>query len=150
VALAETPATFALALADRVVVLSKTSRRIAQPFTVDVPRRESPVAAGGLAPATGAFATGITGFNSTRRLKPARTPRSSWSPVAASRSNRKRFPGLPNIGRRRLHAALSAPPKPRTRRHGNPPDLRNAQRFLPRGSSDNLFDDLAQDPLLTG
>jgi heparin/heparan-sulfate lyase len=37
VALAETPATFALALADRVVVLSKTSRRIAQPFTVDVP-----------------------------------------------------------------------------------------------------------------
>ena len=37
VALAETPATFALTLADRVVVLSKTGRLVEQPFTVNVP-----------------------------------------------------------------------------------------------------------------
>jgi heparin/heparan-sulfate lyase len=37
VAVAETPLTFALTLADRIVVLSKTGRLIAQPFSVDVP-----------------------------------------------------------------------------------------------------------------
>jgi len=51
VALAETPATFALSLADRVVVLSKTGRLIEQPIPVSVPAgRNYRVLLAGLAP----------------------------------------------------------------------------------------------------
>lgn len=51
VALAETPATFALALADRVVVLSKTGRLIERSFPVDVPPgRNFQLLLAGLAP----------------------------------------------------------------------------------------------------
>ena len=51
VALAETPATFALTLADRVVVLSKTGRLIQQSFPVDVPAgRNYQLLLAGLAP----------------------------------------------------------------------------------------------------
>lgn len=51
VALAETPATFVLALADRIVVLSKTGRLIEQPFSLGVPAgRNYQVLLAGLAP----------------------------------------------------------------------------------------------------
>jgi heparin/heparan-sulfate lyase len=51
VALAETPATFALSLADRVVVLSKNGKLIERPFPVDVPAgRNRQLLLAGLAP----------------------------------------------------------------------------------------------------
>ena len=51
VTLAETPATFALTLAERVVVLSKTGRLIEQPFPLSVPAgRNYQLLLAGLAP----------------------------------------------------------------------------------------------------
>jgi heparin/heparan-sulfate lyase len=66
VTLAETPATFTLALADRVVVLSRTGRLIEQPFSVDVPAgRSCQVLLAGLAPGNWSLRSedGKVGFN---------------------------------------------------------------------------------------
>jgi heparin/heparan-sulfate lyase len=69
-ALAETPATFALTVADRVVVLSKTGRLVDQPFPVTVPAgRNYRLLLAGLAPGNWNIHGGDGKFRSNARVE---------------------------------------------------------------------------------
>jgi hypothetical protein len=68
--LAETPGTFALTVADRVVVLSKTGRLIDQPFSVDVPAdRKCQLLLAGLAPGNWNIRSGDGKFRFNARVE---------------------------------------------------------------------------------